>query len=233
MFVLFCLFIFLPATLHAQVLPASFINFRDTVYLQNKTLPDTVRLYTSAKQDIKNMFSGADLYLALARCEYLMGITFRAEDRTNEAAAYFEQGIAWAEDSLAIHPSSEGYRVLGTNIAFLCEVRRSYGMKNIGKIEENAKKALELDPGNLVAKHLIAVRYITAPWPLSDLRKGGALLDEIMRQNYLTLEKEDLFNLYLILELVCLKQKKNEEAQIWSERGASLYPTNNFIILLM
>jgi tetratricopeptide (TPR) repeat protein len=229
----FYLLLFLPLAIHAQVFPNSFILFRDTVYLQNRNLLDTMRLYTAAKQDIENSLTGVDLYMALSRCEYLMGLSFRVEGRNSEAAAYFEQGIAWAEESLELRPTSEGYRLLGTNISFLCEVRRSYGLRNLGKIEENARKALDLDPNNLAARYLIAAQYVAAPWPLGNVRRGLALLEEIIRQNYLSMDKEDQFNLYLMLETANRKQRNYEEAQIWHERGAAIYPTNNFISLLV
>ena len=233
MITVFIFFIVIPFSAYAQVFPDSFIVFRDSVYMQDRELLETMRLYVTAKQDIEMHFTGADLYKALSRCEYLMGISFRLDGRTNEAAAFFEQGIMWAEQSIEIRPTSEGYRLLGTNISFLCEVRRSYGLRNYKQIEKNANLALELDPNNLMAKYLIAALYVVAPWPVSDLRKGAALLEEITRQNYLSMEKEDLFNLYLMLQAVCLKQKKNQEAQVWCERGASLYPTNNFISMLV
>jgi tetratricopeptide (TPR) repeat protein len=228
-----CFFLFLSCTVHSQAFPDSFIMFRDTVYMQNKSLLETMRLYTAAKQDIEKLYTDADRYLMLSRCEYLMGISFRTDSRNNEAAAYFEQGIAWAEESLELRPTSEGYRILGTNTAFLCEVRRSFGLKNYGRIEEIAKKALELDPNNLMAQYLIAAQYIVAPWPLANVRKGMALLEEISGQNYLDMDKEDLFNLYLMYQAACLKQKKTDEAQTWYERGVELYPTNNFITLLI
>jgi len=229
----FCIFLFLPFAIHAQAFHNSFITFRDAVYMQNSPLPETMRLYTAAKQDIDKIFTDTDLYLSLSRCECLMGISFWAESRNSEAAAYFEQGIAWAEKSIELRPTSEGYRLLGTNISVLCDVRRSYGLTNFGKIEENARKALELDPNNLMAKYLIASRYVAAPWPLADVRKGVALLDEITRQNYLSLEKEDIFSLYIMLEAACLKQKKNQEAKIWHDKAMTLYPTNNFINLIL
>ena len=65
------------------------------------------------------------------------------------------------------------------------------------------------------------------------VRKGAAMLEKITEQNYLTLEKEDLFNLYLMLQAASLKQKKEREAEIWREKAASLYSTNNFITLLV
>ena len=228
-----CIFLFLSLAIHANAFPKTFINFRDAVYMQSETLQNTMRLYAAAKQEIERTMSGIDKYFALSRCEYLMGITFKAAGRDNEAAAFFEQGIVWAEESLAICPTSEGYQLLGTNISFLCEVRRSYGLRNVGKIDENANKALELDPDNLMALHLIASKYITAPWPYGNVRKGVAILEEITRQNYMDLEDEDMFGLFLMLEAACLKQKKNQEAQIWREKAATIYPGNNFISLLL
>jgi hypothetical protein len=47
------------------------------------------------------------------------------------------------------------------------------------------------------------------------------------------MEREDLFNLYLMLEAACVKQKKPQEACVWHERAAALYPGNNFITLLV
>ena len=228
-----CLFLFLPLAVYARPFPESFCVFRDAVYSQSKGLLETMRLYTQAKQDIEKTLNGAEMYLALARSEYLIGLSFRADKRNSEAAAFFEQGIAYAEEALELSPSSEGYRLLGTNIAFLCEIKRSYGLKNFGRIEESAKKALELDPGNLPARYLIAAQYVAAPWPLGNAKRGAALLAEIAGQNIVNMDKEDLFNLYLMLEAASLKLKKNQEARIWHERAAALYPTNNFISLLV
>jgi len=213
--------------------PDSFITFRDTVYMQNNSLQDTRRLYAAVKQEIDNSFSGTAKYLLLARCEYLIGIAFRAENKKSEAAAFFEQGILWAQESISVTPTSEGYWLLGVNISFLCEIKNLYGLANYKKIEENAQKALELDPGNLMAKQLIAAFYISAPWPVSDVRKGLSLLEEILRQNYLSLDKEDQFNLFLMLQTACLKLRRNQEAEIWRAGCEAIYPTNNFIRLLL
>jgi tetratricopeptide (TPR) repeat protein len=162
-----------------------------------------------------------------------MGLSYRVESRSSEAAACFERGIAWAEESLRICPTSEGYRLLGTNISFLCEARISNGLGNYRKIEANAKKALELDPNNLAAQYLIAAQYVAAPWPLTNVRRGTALLEEITQQNYMSMDKEDQFNLYLMCEAACLKQGRYEDAQVWHQRAAALYPTNNFISMLV
>jgi hypothetical protein len=160
-------------------------------------------------------------------------ISVQVGSMVRQAAAFFEQGIAWSEESITLFPTSEGYLLLGSGISFLCEIRTSYALRNHGKIEANARRALELDPNNLMAKHLIASFYIVAPWPYRDVRKGAAMLGEILNQDYLSLNKDDLFNLYLMLQVAYLKQKKNQEAQIWSEAAAAIYPGNDFLSLLL
>ena len=220
-------------TQNSQTLPDSFCMFREAVYAQNTSLLELMRRYTQAKQDIERAFAGVDLYTSLSRCEYLMGLSFQIEGKKNEAAAFYEQGIAWVEESLGRQSTSEGYRLLGANISLLCGIRRSYALSNFGRIEENANKAIDLDPQNLTAYYLIAAKYVVAPWPFGNVRKGASLLEEITRKNIGDMEREDLFNLYLMLELACIKLKRNQEAQIWHEKAVSLYPTNNFISILL
>jgi hypothetical protein len=219
--------------IHAQVFPESFCMFRETVYAQNTDLIEVVRLYTAAKQDAERECTGDFLSLTLSRCEYLMGLSYWVRGEKDEAAVFYERGIVRAKESLAQRPSSEGYRILGMNIALLCGVQRAYGFSNSGLIEENAKKALELDPYNLAARCLIALKQVTAPWPFGNVRKGLSTLEEIAGQNIEALEKEDRFYLFMMTELACLKLNKNQEAQIWHEKAAALYPTDTIINILL
>jgi tetratricopeptide (TPR) repeat protein len=220
-------------TIYAQVFPESFCIFRETVYTQDTALPDLTRLYAAAKQDVERECTGDFLSLTLSRCEYLMGLSYWVRGEKDEAAAFYERGIVRAKESLAQRPSSEGYRILGMNISLLCGVRRAYGFSNAGLIEENARKALELDPQNLAAQYLIAVKQVTAPWPFGNVRKGLSALEEIAGQNIAAMEKEDRFYLFMMTELACLKLNKNQEAQIWHEKAAALYPTDTIINILL
>jgi tetratricopeptide (TPR) repeat protein len=231
---LFCFFavFFQGAFLYAQnsqTLPHSFYIFRDAVYMQNTSTVQIVRLYTAAREEIEQTFAGANLYIALSRCAYLAGVTFQAEGRKNEAAAYYDQGIAWAEDSISLSPTSEGYQYLAANVALSCWVRsRSYALAHIGKVEDNAEKALDLDPQNLAAKYIIAAKYIQAPWPVGNMKKGASLLREIIEQDINSLEHEDAVNIYLAMAVVCQKEKKIDEERIWQGKAIALYPTNRF-----
>jgi tetratricopeptide (TPR) repeat protein len=197
--------------------------------MQNTGTVEILRLYAAAKEDIDQTLSGAGYYTALSRCAYLAGITFQAEGRKNEAAASYAQGIAWAEDSISITPTSEGYQYLAANLALSCWVQPlSYALANVEKIDENARRALALNPQNLAAQYVIAAKYIQAPWPVGNMRRGANLLREITNQNLETLEKEDVFNIYLTMAVVCEKEKKNGEAGIWRNRALALYPANRF-----
>jgi tetratricopeptide (TPR) repeat protein len=214
---------------NSQPLPHSFQVFRDAVYMQNASAVQIVRLYTAAREEIERTLDGANLYIALSRCAYLAGVTFQTEGRKNEAAAYYEQGIAWAEDSISLRPTSEGYQYLAANIALSCWVKpRSYALANIGKVEDNVEKALALNPQNLAAQYIIAAKYIQAPWPVGNMKRGTSLLREIINRDIDSLEKEDAVNIYLAMAVVCKYEKKTDEEEIWQGRALALYPTNRF-----
>jgi tetratricopeptide (TPR) repeat protein len=231
---LFCFFavffqgLFLYAQ-NSQNLPHSFYAFRDVVYMQNTSAVQIVRLYTAAREEIEQTLTGANRYIALSRCAYLAGVTFQTEGRKNEAAAYYDQGIAWAEDSISLIPTSEGYQYLAANIALSCWVRPlSYALTHIGKVEDNAEKALALNPQNLAARYIIAAKYIQAPWPVGNMKKGTNLLRGIVSQDMSSLEKEDMVNIYLAMAVVCQKEKKTGEERIWQGKAFALYPANRF-----
>jgi tetratricopeptide (TPR) repeat protein len=212
-----------------QSLPRSFNAFRDAVYMQNAGAVQIASLSTAAREEIEQTLDGANRYIALSRCAYLTGIAFHAEGGKAEAAAYYDQGIAWAEDSLSLMPTSEGYQYLAANIALACLVKpASYALANFKKIDETAQKALALNPRNLAAQYVIAAKYILSPWPVENMKKGAGLIQEIMRQDMGSLEKEDLCNIYLAMALICEKEKKTGEQKIWQGKALALYPTNRF-----
>jgi tetratricopeptide (TPR) repeat protein len=178
--------------------------------------------------------TGSNLYTSLSRCALLAGIAFQAEGRKGEAAFYYWQGITWAEESLSIMPTSEGYQYLAANIALSCCVRPfTYALVNIGKVEKNVHKALVLNPQNLAAQYIIAVKNILAPWPIGNTKRGASVLREILTHDLGYLEREDLCNIYLVMAVVCKKEKKADEEMIWQERALALYPTNRFKEMLL
>jgi tetratricopeptide (TPR) repeat protein len=217
------------ATDAQDALPGSFYMFRDAVYMQNADADEIVRLYTAARAEIEQTLVGTWLYTALSRCAYLAGLAFQSEGRKSEAAAYYDQGIIWAENSIALNPTSEAYQYLAENIALACSVKPlSYILANHDRIDETAQKALALDPQNLMAQYVIAAKYIRAPWPVGNVKRGAVILREILNQDLDSLEREDLCNVYLAMAIVCQKERNSSEEEIWQTMALSLYPGNRF-----
>jgi hypothetical protein len=48
----------------------------------------------------------------------------------------------------------------------------SYALVHVDEIEEYAQMALDLDSQNLAAQYIIAAKYIQAPWPVGNMKKG-------------------------------------------------------------
>jgi tetratricopeptide (TPR) repeat protein len=214
----------------ADTIPQWFLPFSDTVYGQVQNSTRVLPLYTEVKQRAIQSYSGHQLYTLLSHCEYIMGLSFGYEGQNDEAAAYFEKGIEWAEKSIADTPSSEGYQMLAVNIALSCRVRPlSFILANGRKIERYAKMALALDPQNYIAQYLLAAQYVHAPSLFANYRKGLQMLEEIEAHNNgptLDVEKEYRYNLHATMALAYYKLKRWDESRLCIEKVYAIYPTN-------
>jgi tetratricopeptide (TPR) repeat protein len=214
----------------ADTISQWFLPFSDTVYGQVQNNAQVLRLYTEVTQRAVQSYSGYQLYTLLSHCEYIMGLSFSYEGQNDEAAAFFEKGIEWAEKSISENPSSEGYQMLAVNIALSCRVMPlSFILANGRKIERYARMALALDPQNYVAQYLIAAQYIHAPSLFANYRKGLQMLEEIAAKNngpVLDAEKECRYNLYATMALAYYKLKRQDESRMSMEKVYAIYPTN-------
>jgi tetratricopeptide (TPR) repeat protein len=227
--VLICFFS-VPSVSRADSIPEWFLPFSDTVYGQVQNSTQVLRLYTEVKQQAVRAYSGHQLYTLLSHCEYVMGLSFGYEGQNDEAAAFFEKGIEWAEKSILENPSSEGYQMLAVNIALSCRVRPlSFILANGHKIERYAKMALALDAQNYIARYLLAAQYIHVPSFFANYGKGLQMLKEIeahINGPVLNTEKEYRYNLYATMALAYYKLKRLDESRACIEKVYALYPTN-------
>ncbi|AEF81383.1 tetratricopeptide repeat protein [Leadbettera azotonutricia] len=215
----------------AETLPGWFIELREAVYEQELNSAGIAPLYATAKEQAQKELSGPGLWLMLSRCEYMMGRSFEYEDKKDEAAACYEQGMVQAQAALNAQASSEGWRMLAENLAYLCRVRPfSYAMAHGLKVERHADKALELNKQNAAALYLIAARYVFAPSTFNNYKKGFRLLEEIISGYDQGLEKDDRFNVYSAMGYVCIGLEKKEEALVWLQKALELYPTNKYAL---
>jgi tetratricopeptide (TPR) repeat protein len=228
-FFLWTIFLCAGVLLYGDPLPDWFISLRDAVYEQNLPADEIQNLYREAKKQAEAALSGPLLYTMLSRCEYMMGRAYQYEERKNEAAARYEAGIAWAEKSLEGGPSAEGWQMLAENISQSCAVKPvSYAMANGLKVERYAKNALELDAFNGAAQYMLAARYVYAPPPFNNFKRGIQMMEDILAQNRGGLQKDDLFNVYSAVGYAYFQQKKYDGANPWLEKALTVFPTNKF-----
>jgi tetratricopeptide (TPR) repeat protein len=209
--------------------PEWFIPLRDAVYEQNLDARSIAPIYTETLLTAQARLEGCEYFTVLSRCEYMMGRALQYEGRKAEAAAHYEKGIEWAKKSLAEGATAEGHQMLAENISQSCAVRSvSWAIANGLKVEEYAKEALKLDPQNTAAQYMIAARYIYAPAPFHNYRRGISMMEDIAAANNAHIPKDDLFNVYLAIGYAYSQQKKYPEAQPWLEKALAIYPSNKF-----
>lgn len=211
-------------------LPDWFTPLRDAVYSQILSSGDLTGLYNTARQRAGNELSGAELSVMLSRCEYMMGRALLYEENKQDAAPYLERGMNYAQEALDQKASSPAWEMLAENLSQLCTVRSTaWLMANGGKVVKYAQNAVDLDPGNTAAQYLIAARWIYAPAPFRNIKKGIQMLQAILMYHNDRLQKDGRFNVYSSLGYASTLQKNNGDAKEWLSRALQVYPDNKFV----
>ena len=226
------LFVMLSATvpLHGEEFPEWYTRLRDAVYSQDLSSRDISGLYNAARERALAELSGAALSVMLSRCEYMMGRSFQYEENKEAAAASYERGINYAQEALDRKASPEGWQMLAENISQSCAVRSTaWAMANGLKVEQYAKNALNMDGGNTAAQHMIAARYVYAPAPFNNYRRGIQMMEAIAANFDDRLHKDDRFNVYSAIGYAFYQQKKYGDAKAWFEKSLEVYPDNKFV----
>jgi tetratricopeptide (TPR) repeat protein len=216
----------------AESVPQWYTPLRDAIYEQVLTADEIFSLYENVSEKAKTTLIGPSLYVMLSRCEYMMGRAYQYEERKNEAADRYAEGIKWAEKALEIQASSEAWQMLAENISQSCAVRSvSYAMANGLNVEKYSKNALEIDRKNAAARIMIAARWVYAPWPFYDYRKGVEMMVVIPQE--CVYDKDDLFNVYIAIGYAYLQQKNYSQAKPWLLKCLEVYPTNKYAQTLL
>jgi len=229
----FVFFLLLPASLvSAESLPAWYLPLRDAVYEQELSSDDIYPLYKSASENAKNNLSGDSLYVMLSRCEYMMGRAYQYEEKKDKAASHYSEGINFAQKALDTKASAQAWQMLAENISQSCAVRStSYAMSNGLNVEKYSKNALEIDKKNAAARIMLAARWVYAPWPFYDYKKGIEMMSVIPQE--CNSDKDDLFNVYIAIGYAYVQQKNYSGAKPWLLKCLEVYPTNKYVKTLL
>jgi tetratricopeptide (TPR) repeat protein len=198
------------------------------VYEQNLTADEIVDMYRAARDEAEKSLSGAGQLVVFSRCEYMMGRAYQYEERKDEAAARYAGGITWAEKALDAGAGAEAWQMLAENISQSCAVRSvSYAMANGLKVERYAKNVLKLDARNAAALYMTAARWVFAPSPFNNYKKGIQMMEEILTRG--DMQRDDRFNVYSAIGYAYYQQKKFTEARPWFLKSLEVYPTNKYV----
>lgn len=211
-------------------LPDYFISLRDAVYEQELKSSEIIPIYNEAKKQAEANLSGKDLYIILSRCEYMMGRAYQYEEQKDKAGSCYDKGIELAQKSLDIRPSAEGWQMLADNISQNCAVKSTgYAISNGTKVQTYSENGLKLNPNNAACQYMIAARYVFAPSPFNNYKKGIQMMEDITKNNDAGMQKDDRFNVYSAIGYAYFQQKKYQDAKPWLQKALEVYPTNKFV----
>ena len=230
--VLQLLLMVMTVNLYAYELPDWFLPLRDAVYEQNLNAGEIVPLYNQAKADAENRLSGAARLVALSRCEYMMGRAYQYEEKKELAITHYDQGMSRAEQAVDAGAGDEAWQMLAENLSQSCAVRpASYAISNGLKVEKYSKNALALNKRNAAAQYMIAARWVYAPPPFHNYKKGIEMMEAIISEA--DMQKDDEFNVYSAIGYALIQQKKFDEASPWLLKSLEIYPTNKYVRKLL
>jgi len=213
--------------LWGEALPEWLVPLREAVYEQKLKADEIAPLYRAAQASARERCSGTALDLALSRCEYLMGRALQYEERNDEARVHYKEGMRLAEKALAAEPSAEGWLMRAENLSQACALGPlSFTMSNGLNVEKFAKNALALNSRSAAAQYIVAARWVFAPAPLSNHKKGIEMMQAILVNG--DMEKDDRFNVHLAIGYAYIQQKKYAEARPWLLKSLEIYPSNKF-----
>ena len=212
----------------AQTLPYWFIPLREAVYEQQLTASEIAPIFRQVSGRARVELSGAALYVMLSRCEYMMGRAYQFEERNREAADRYREGIRLAEMALEEQESSEAWQMLAENLSQLIAARSSttFAMANGLRVERYARNALAINSRNAAAQYMIAARWVFAPSPFNNLRRGITMMRAILTEG--DMDKDDRFNVYSAIGFAYIQLRRPDDARPWLQRALEVYPTNQF-----
>ena len=210
-----------------DTIPAWLIPLRNAVYEQTLGVAETEAIYQAARREAARL-SGAERYYLKARCEYYMGRVYQFHHADDAAERHYQKAGELAEQSLDIKETAQGWEMYAAAVSQLCMLRSPAWVMTHGlNVEKFSRNALKLDARNAPAYYMIASRWVYAPWPFGDPKKGIRMMHDLL-DGRVDLQKDDLFNGYIALAYAYFREKNRAEAEIWRQKALGLFPTNKF-----
>jgi len=226
--VLLVLLLLFQGPLSAQTLPEWYIPLREAIYEQQLSANEIAPMYREISARARTSLYGAPQLIMLSRCEYMMGRAYLFEERKDEAAARFSDGMDYAQRALDIQESAEAWVMLAENLSQSCVVRSvAFAMANGLNVEKYSKNALAINRRNAAASIMVASRWVYAPSPFHNYRRGIEMMSAVLTE--CDMEKDDMFNVYSAIGYAYVQLRNSAQARTWLTRALEIYPTNRYV----
>ena len=227
------LMLFAAVNLYSQTpVPDWYLLLREVVYEQELKSDEIVPLYNSIKTHAEKSLSGAPLYVMLSRCEYMMGRVYLFEANKPLADKCFDTGMKLAEKAIQTAETDTAWQMLAENLSQVCSIRPwSYVLANGLNVAKFSENALAINKRNAAAQYLVAARWIYAPPPFHNYKKGLDMMLAIIKEG--DMQKDDEFNIYSSIGYAYYLQKNYVQAKIWMQKSLEIYPTNKYVLGLI
>ena len=218
--------------MYAEVLPEWLNPLRDAFYRQTINIAEAEILYNNAISGALRDLSGISLDLALSRCEYFIGRILQDAELNDEARVHYLEGMRLAENVTKTNPGSIAWQLFADNLSQVCSLGPwTYAMANGLNVEKYAKNALDYDSRNAGAQYLLAARWVYAPAPFANLRRGIQMMEAILTEA--NVDRYDQFNVYSSIGYAYIQQRRPNDARPWLLRAQEIFPTNKHIAELL
>jgi tetratricopeptide (TPR) repeat protein len=212
------------------VLWQEYVTLRDAMYNRQYPLQALVPLYEEAVKAAQMAFAGDELWVALSKCEYMMGRNYLYDEKKGEAGAHFDQGADYAKRAADASGMSEAWLMYAENVSQNCAVKPvSYALANGTKIAGFAARVLKADPANGAALHVTYAQDVYAPAPFHNYKRGIKNMTQVLEDKSVRMQKDDEFNVISAIGYAHFQLKNYGEAAVWLSRALAIYPGNQFV----
>lgn len=215
---------------YKNVLWDDYITLRDAMYNSDTSADGLLPLQQKAKESANSLFTDDKLYIALSRCEYIMGRAYSYEENKEMAETYYDKGEALAKKALDIKETAPALLMWAENISQNCSVKGvSYAISMGTKVQGLAKDVIKMDPKNGAALYMDSCQHVYAPSPFHNFKKGIKELTALYEDKSNNYQKDDLFNITSGIGYGYMKKKDYEDARYWFNKSLEYYPGNKFV----
>ena len=226
---LFLLSVLCLTSVFSNELPDEYYSFRDDMY-NFKDISALESEYQSCCKAANEKYTGYDLYLSLARYEYIMGRAYYYLKQNDKAGIHYDLGMDYAQKAIKEKNTAQSQLIYAENISANCTVKpTSWVISNGAKIAGLAKKVISMDKKNAAATYMLNAQDVYAPAPFNNHKRGIKNMNAMLQNATLEFGTDDEFNTKSAIGYAYIQLGDKENAKLWLKKSLEIYPNNQYV----